>query len=188
MDSSIRQAIYTQNDLKETEELLSIWQTNDRVEWADITFDVIGEILMKRLGELPPQNEPVVEHIKPDPIDEYREKNPLDKYLDVENLPEFYNPWQVYQLDKWLRWARIGAVCLSIIYGFLEFPRTVNVILGYQSSSPNLLTARIMAFILDAVLVIMQSVIYIYALKALGYILRTLMEMEFNSRGIKNQT
>lgn len=39
---------------KETDELVEIWQTNNRYEWADLTFDVIREILQERLGELPP--------------------------------------------------------------------------------------------------------------------------------------
>jgi hypothetical protein len=40
---------------RDTEELLSIWTTNDRAEWTDDGFDAIGQILLDRLGSLPAQ-------------------------------------------------------------------------------------------------------------------------------------
>ncbi len=38
---------------KNTEELLAVWKKNDRVDWADDTFEVIRQILIARLGDLP---------------------------------------------------------------------------------------------------------------------------------------
>ena len=46
------------------EELVEIWTTNDRTELSEQAFEVIGEILSERLGELPPQNEPVFDYAK----------------------------------------------------------------------------------------------------------------------------
>jgi hypothetical protein len=40
---------------KEPEELLEIWKQNDREQWTDVAFGVIEEILMERLGTVPPQ-------------------------------------------------------------------------------------------------------------------------------------
>ncbi len=57
--------LYRTFNQKDTDELIEIWQANERYEWADLTFDVIGEILQERLGELPPQDEPVYEPDEP---------------------------------------------------------------------------------------------------------------------------
>ncbi len=62
MSNNLRKQIYNSLNLKQTDELLEIWQKNDRVEWTDTTFEVLQEILQERLGELPPQNEPVFEY------------------------------------------------------------------------------------------------------------------------------
>jgi hypothetical protein len=40
---------------KGTDELLQIWTQNDRSEWTDTAFSVIEEVLLERLGEIPPQ-------------------------------------------------------------------------------------------------------------------------------------
>ena len=50
-----RQQIYQRIDEKETGELLEIWRKGNREGWAGIAFDIIGEILRKRLGKIPPQ-------------------------------------------------------------------------------------------------------------------------------------
>jgi hypothetical protein len=42
------QKVYERMNLRATEELLDIWAKNDRVEWSDLTFDVIREILQER--------------------------------------------------------------------------------------------------------------------------------------------
>jgi hypothetical protein len=62
MSDDIRDQIHSNLNLKETDELIDIWQTNDRVEWSELAFDIIQQILQQRLGELPPQNEPILGH------------------------------------------------------------------------------------------------------------------------------
>ena len=42
---------------KSTEELLAVWEKNDRTEWTDDTFEVIRQILISRVGDLPLQAE-----------------------------------------------------------------------------------------------------------------------------------
>lgn len=44
--------------LKETDELISIWQKNNRAEWSDAAFEVVKELLIERGQVLPEQNEP----------------------------------------------------------------------------------------------------------------------------------
>jgi hypothetical protein len=48
---SIRQIM----QLKDSEELLAIWKKNDRQEWSDEAFSIIHDILLERLGTVPPQ-------------------------------------------------------------------------------------------------------------------------------------
>src|SRR6266508_5018517 len=62
MNNDLRRQIHSNMNLKETDELLEVWQTNDRVEWTEITFEVIKEILKYRGVEIPEQDEPIYEH------------------------------------------------------------------------------------------------------------------------------
>jgi hypothetical protein len=57
MDDELRAQIYNRMNQKETDELIAIWQTHDSEEWTETAFDVVKDILLNRLGELPPQDE-----------------------------------------------------------------------------------------------------------------------------------
>ena len=81
--------------MKETDDLLEIWITNDHVEWSDIAFDVVKEILEQRLVELPPQAEPIFEYVEKDVNHTYDENILVDKYIDPDITPIFYEPKQV---------------------------------------------------------------------------------------------
>ena len=59
MGDNNRKQIYENFNQKSTNELIEIWQTNNRVDLNDMTFDVIREILLERLAKIPPQNEPI---------------------------------------------------------------------------------------------------------------------------------
>jgi hypothetical protein len=62
MDNDLGDQVYNSLNMKETDELIDIWQTNDRVEWSDLAFDAIREILRKRINELPPQDQPIFKY------------------------------------------------------------------------------------------------------------------------------
>jgi len=49
---------------KETEELLAIWQQNDRQAWTEDAFDAIHKVLHERLSEVPEQGLPVTPAIR----------------------------------------------------------------------------------------------------------------------------
>ncbi len=59
MSDDLRDQIYNNMNMRDTDELLDIWQTNNRYEWTDTAFDVIRQILQQRIGQLPEQDEPV---------------------------------------------------------------------------------------------------------------------------------
>ncbi len=81
MSNNRREQIRKNLIAKETEELLDIWQSGDNDEWDDSVFEIIKDILLDRLGDLPPQSiEAQVSQIL-DRVDEYLENNELDKAL-----------------------------------------------------------------------------------------------------------
>ena len=178
MTDELRKQIYENLDLKETEELVEIWRTNDRVEWTEQAFDVVREILKDRLGKLPKQNEPVFKHITPDPDDQ----------ID-ENAPILYKPREVLWLEMWLNRAAIIAVIASIFPSLLELNRMQGIVWGYFANyngefNPLSWVITIIVFVSSVVL---QSIIIYFPLKALGSILKILMQMEFKSRGVKQK-
>jgi tetratricopeptide (TPR) repeat protein len=56
MSDTLRTQIYNNLIIKNTEELLEIWQNGDTSEWNEEVFEFIKEILIKRLGYLPTQS------------------------------------------------------------------------------------------------------------------------------------
>lgn len=54
MDQSLRKQIYKNMDLKETDELLDIWHEHNTNEWREEAFQIVKEILLQRLGDIPP--------------------------------------------------------------------------------------------------------------------------------------
>jgi hypothetical protein len=49
----LRKQIYERMNFKETDELLQIWYEANHEEWTDLAIDVVGDILVERLGEIP---------------------------------------------------------------------------------------------------------------------------------------
>jgi hypothetical protein len=58
-DEAQHKEIYERMNLLETNELLNIWIKNDRMEWSELAFEIIKEVLKKRSVALPAQNDPV---------------------------------------------------------------------------------------------------------------------------------
>jgi hypothetical protein len=183
MDQEFREQIYNELDLRETEDLLEIWHANDHEEWSDVAFDVVKEILIKRLGEIPPQ-EVVAEQIEDnsefedDGIPEWEAK-----LLDNDNQPEYYDTLDVLELrDSINKTAKAVIVIygLSGLVSFTYFKFFVNPF--FQGSMEYTLVINLIAFILACLTAAITIAITYYPLKALTDILRILMEMEFNSR------
>jgi hypothetical protein len=156
------------------------------VDWADEAFDVMREILQARLGEVPPQNEPVLEHVKKAKFDEINEEalQEIDKDQDP---PVFYRPRQVLWLDTWLNLAAVAAVVVAVANSLLHIGSTQNMISYFifdESGVWNFLSWMI-TIVFYILAILFQSIIVYFPLKAFGTILKILMAMEFNSRGGK---
>ena len=184
MSNSLRNQIYSNFNLKETDELVEVWQKNDRVEWSEDTFSVIQEILQERLGKLPPQDEPILDYEEPE--DENDEDETDSEFLiDDENPPEFYNPHEVLQLQKWLSKATIVSIIAAAISSLTSLLQMQKIILSYfMGDTSKNFVAWLITIVIFSSAVVFQSIIIYFPLKALGSILKILMEMEFNSRGV----
>ncbi len=179
----LRSEIYNNLNLRETEDLAQIWQDNNRYEWTDETIQIVGEILQERLGELPSQDEPTFE--QPQPV-VMGNGSSLDPHLDDENLPEFYDPWQVLRLEKWIEYAAFGFIILVAAQNSLQFSSYQQTALGYLFNDPRLsLIAAMIAIVWIAINIGIQFIVVYLPLKALAAILKILMEMEFASRGMR---
>jgi len=184
MSEDTREIIFYNLNLKDTQELVEIWQTNDRVEWMDDTFDVIKDILLERLGELPPQNEPVWEHIEEDIEDG------LETFLNdceaKENQPIFYNPRRILQLDTWLSRVAVFAMIVAFLTQLGNFDEIRTTIQKIEFAGAVWFYMSWLTSILVCIgSALLESILIFFSCKALGAILKILMEMEFNSRGVK---
>lgn len=120
--------------LKETDELLEIWQQADHEAWTDLAFEVVQEILLERLGQIPAppagELEPGTPETSPQPtaqvpaasdedIRKFLRKQTYDAMDEMETgtLLEIWHAadrveWTDLAFDvvRQILWERIGAV------------------------------------------------------------------------------
>lgn len=180
MNTKLRNHIRANFSARDTEELLKIWKTNDRVEWSDMAFEVLGEILKERLDVLPEQGEPIHAHEETDGLEEWQAK-----VIDSEEQPEIYDTVEVVDaianIDKVAR-AVVIVYALTGVMSSYAFEAIAKGAVSFSDMDQwlpvlwNLFTTVLSTAI--------QIAVVYFPLKALAHILRILMEMEFNSRKI----
>ncbi len=184
MSDDLRQEIYNNMNLKDSDELLNIWVTNNRSVWSDSTFEVIGEILKKRNIELPPQDPPILEDLgnsdsKYNPKDFTPEER---RIIEDENPPEFYDPFEVLNTSRRMEIMAKVMVGVVILSNAVKYSTTRNIVHAYFVQYPiPLLEFYITISVIMTNIIIGIAVTY-FSLVTLSKILRILMEMEFNSR------
>ena len=149
----------------------------------NLAFEVLEEILRNRINDVPPQNSPILENKKEedDDLEDWEAK-----LVDNGNQPDFYDTLEVLTLNNNIN-------KLAKIYIFVTVGLTI-INFGYvqslfQGIFPGLQELPMVLFSITITVVAVGIDILIccnYSLKALAYILRILMEMEFNSRGAKS--
>lgn len=183
MDNELRDQIYNELSLRETEDLLEIWQTNDHEEWSDTAFEVIKEILIKRLGEIPPQEIPGDEQeegesFQDDELDEWEAKA-----LEDENQPAFYDPLEVITWKDNINKVAKIVILVYALQSLLMFPWFSSLVGSYFRNRPEFIPLiYLLAFIFVGLSAVVSIAIVYFPLKALSHILRILMEMEYRSR------
>ena len=128
MGDNHREQIYKNLIVKETEDLLDIWQFGKIDEWDEIVFEVIKEILLDRLGYVPPQSiEFQISEIIYR-IEDYLESDELEKALSECELAIQLNP------DSAIIYNYRGEI-------YEEMEQLENAIINYQKAielAPNL--------------------------------------------------
>ncbi len=183
----LRRQIYGNLNLKETDELLEIWQVNNRGEWSDQAFESIRDILKERGVEIPKQNEPVYEVEKETADEETPEDNELEeweaKLLDDENQPEFYDPLEVLTLRDHINKVTQAVIIVGVLQGLTTFQWYRSIVEYYFPNRQEfVLLIYFIASIVTALSITVTIAITYFPLKALAQILRIIMEMEFTSR------
>lgn len=113
MNDELRKQIHRNFSQKGTDELVEIWRTNNRGEWAEMTFDVIRELLQERHVELPPQNEPIYEISQPVPevVKDITSMTLLETYFSFDG--------RIGLATYWLKGV-LPILVLSVFVGFIE--------------------------------------------------------------------
>jgi hypothetical protein len=182
-DEAQYQQVYERMSRRGTEELLVIWAKNDRVEWSDLTFAVIKEILQERSVAPVAQYDPVYTHPS--------SKNVSDKLKEFLGISEeadrlsatgetaslFYKPQKVTALQKWINLTVILVIVVNVVATILSFFSVQWTVLF--SGDRRALVSTTLSILFALVVNILFPVI---ALKGLSYILKILMQFEFNSR------
>jgi hypothetical protein len=105
---SIWKHIYHRMQEKETGELVAIWQKKDRAVWTDEALEVVQEILLERLGEMP---EPVESEGEDDEESAAAVEYPGDKKL-----------YWIADAANYLSWVILAVVIANIALKLLTTP------------------------------------------------------------------
>jgi hypothetical protein len=183
MSEELREQIRNNFNLKDIYELLEIWKTNNRVEWSDMAFDVLREMLREKIREVPLQDKPIFEHEEAvqhnSSLEDWEEK-----LLANEDQPELYNLAEVITFRRNVNRLIIAA---AIVYTLIAALNSQPLRMYFEGGTPSI--SDIMVFTPDTfiiVLAVLLQIAFIYfPFKAVTHILRILMEMEFNSRKAK---
>ncbi len=166
-----QKTIYSNLNRKETNELLNIWTEQNKNEWTEIALEVVKQILLERLGEIPEISQTSL------PIKNQRKNI---EQINSENPPEFYDPLQVWRLEKSLAIASKIMIGIIVIYSILNYKNTYNLVWPYFMED-RVMVSAISIFIVVINILVVVCIIY-FPMKAFGKILRLLMQMEYNSR------
>jgi hypothetical protein len=171
MSNDLEESIFNSMNLRETTDLLDIWYEHDHRQWTEHAFHAIEQILISRLGEIPPKPEPnEEEHITP---------------ISIAAPPFYYLPTKVSSFCNWLIWLAKASIIANILQGIIVFPYYKQAISKYFSNpSPNESIIMALSVITFAIIISIGSAIYYFGLKAISSFLSILMEMEFNSRAV----
>lgn len=105
---------------------------------------------------------------------------------NMEEQPVFYNPINVLQMDEFLKWTAFIMVAATLASNLLSLNNLLQNVtfMITRTIEPNALV-WVVTVILFIIIAGAGCAVYYFPLRALGKVLKILMEMEYNSRGIK---
>ncbi len=180
MNEELGEQIRSNFELKDTYELLMIWKKNNRVVWSDAAFIVLEDILKERLRIIPPQDKPIFEQ-----DEDIQDNDGFEDWeislLDNEEQPELYEVEKVLILKNNINKTATAVIIVNILLGLLNLQFIQALLQGVPMSF--ITSVQSLPNELGTLLSVgLRIAITYFPLKALVYILRILMEMEFNSR------
>jgi hypothetical protein len=135
--------------------------------------------LKARGVEIPQQDQAIYEH---DETKDYDFSDEELKIINDENPPDFYDPFEVLRVSKWIGLAIKLLIGLIIVQNLLNISTPLRIAQSYFAGSKYFLGAYPVALLLVAVNIAIGILLTYMPLKFLSHILRILMEMEFRSR------
>lgn len=176
MSKKLRQQIYTNLNLKTTDELQEIWVENRRYEWSDTAFELIEEILDEREAEIPDQKPAV--WTKQEANEQFWQN--IDE--NNENAAVFYKPNEVLRIINWLE---VAAKVALLVTPFQVLFILIRPLYDFFSIIGTSFSAKLGGIILILIFSVLPAITSYLLYRAVAYILGILMEFEFNSRGVK---
>ncbi len=163
-NSSLPNQVYDNMRLKETEELIEIWKRGDRTEWSDTAIEVVKEILLERLGELPPQE--LVEE----------KGSPEDEPLHNEN--------KLMKISYWanvISWVVLIGYAVNFLSRFITtFQEFINSsIVNVQNPTPTSFVTQFNLWV-NVFLSLAIGIAYFLILQAISQGILMLFDMEDN--------
>jgi len=178
MSESEWDTIYRNLSLKETDELIGYLQKHAEDEWMPMAFEVMEKIIIERLGELPAKDE-IAEDIDLPRTDETKQNSFVElKKLIIDNDPVFYDPQKVTTLVKWIYRSVNILIVLYLIQYFID-----NYWLFQALFDPKYkFSSMVFSLVSSVVGILLVIIMLFFEYKFLAYILKTLRQMEINSR------
>ena len=172
MKNDILKQIYNTLNLRETSDLLSIWYEDDHEQWSDSAFQSIEQILLDRLGEIPPNPEP--------------EKSIHSISSGSNNCPEYYKPQSVISLTSWINKIAVLSIFITLFQSITSYPFVGEMLKSLPGQNAEMVGGfQVFIYIIMTILTPVYVAFTYFALKALASILSILMQMEFNSRRVR---
>ena len=159
-DSSSRIQIHNEMRLKETHELVDIWKSRNREVWSGTVLDVVKEILLERLIELPSQE--------------------LEAEKEMSEDDRYHNDAKLLNISSWsntVSWIALAGFILAFLGRLVEAYQMDNVIdRGFTFFLP------ILAFNywINSLLLLVTGITFFLVLQAVSQGILMLMDLEEN--------
>jgi hypothetical protein len=166
-DSSSRIQIHNEMRLKETHELVDIWKSRNREVWSDTVLDVVKEILLERLIELPSQE--------------------LEAEKEMSEDDRYHNDAKLLNISSWsntVSWIALAGFILAFLGRLVEAYQMDNVIdRGFTFFLPTLA----FNYWINSLLLLVTGITFFLVLQAVSQGILMLMDLEENGSTQRNR-
>lgn len=167
-----RESIRIRMKQKSTAELLDIWKKNDRCEWTDEAFEIMGEILSARVGSLPAQGQ--VAESQEEKTDQGSDGQEEDTYHDFNTLVRI-SSWA-----KFLSWFALGLLILLFVLDILA----VVLIVRQEGLDSSYLSGMLWTPLVSSTVPMLCSAAFFIIMQVIAEGVYLLADIEDNTRRV----